>query len=259
MAVHKLYVHNKVSAGARDLANALGIKRLKQRGSEFQGGPATTVINWGATSIPERITANGCRVLNKTANVAQAVDKHTTLRIMTASGVRVPEFTERLDVAQRWIAGGGTVFARTLLRASSGRGIVIMEPDHPEDHDTQAPLYVRYVPKRHEYRIHVVNGQVIDRQRKGLAEEFRGQADVNFRVRNLANGFIFVRNDGHVYPPEADVMAVEAVRALGLDFGAADIIWNEQQNRCYLLEVNSAPGLQGTTVDNYAEAFRVHF
>jgi glutathione synthase/RimK-type ligase-like ATP-grasp enzyme len=45
-----------------------------------------------------------------------------------------------------------------------------------------------------------------------------------------------------------------AVSALGLDFGAVDIIWNEREDKCYVLEVNTAPGLQGSTLENYANA-----
>ena len=154
---------------------------------------------------------------------------------------------------------GSIVFARTLLRASSGRGIVEMLPDHPDTHDTRAELYVRYVQKKHEYRIHVMDGNVIDTQRKALPRELEGREDVNFRIRNLENGFIFTRNDGHVVPDVVCNVAIAAVQALGLNFGAADVIYQERSRRAYVLEVNTAPGLQGTTVTKYAEALRNRF
>jgi D-alanine-D-alanine ligase-like ATP-grasp enzyme len=40
-----------------------------------------------------------------------------------------------------------------------------------------------------------------------------------------------------------------------LDFGAVDIIYNAKRNECYVLEVNTAPGLEGTTVEKYATKF----
>ena len=40
-----------------------------------------------------------------------------------------------------------------------------------------------------------------------------------------------------------------------LDFGAVDLIWNEHENKCYVLEVNSAPGIEGTTLQQYVTAF----
>jgi D-alanine-D-alanine ligase-like ATP-grasp enzyme len=33
-----------------------------------------------------------------------------------------------------------------------------------------------------------------------------------------------------------------------------DLVYNEKRNQCYVLEVNSRPGLSGTTLDNYCEA-----
>jgi D-alanine-D-alanine ligase-like ATP-grasp enzyme len=131
-----------------------------------------------------------------------------------------------------------------------------MDPDHPDTWEVSAPLYVKYIPKKDEYRVHVVRGEIIDIQRKGLREELKGTEGVNFKVRNLANGFVFVRNDGRTVPECVLTVGRQAVQALELDFGAADVIYNAQQNRAYAIEVNSAPGLQGTTIVNYTNALR---
>jgi len=42
---------------------------------------------------------------------------------------------------------------------------------------------------------------------------------------------------------------------LGLDFGAVDVVMSKGRNSLpYVLEVNCAPGLQGTTLTNYKKA-----
>jgi len=46
-----------------------------------------------------------------------------------------------------------------------------------------------------------------------------------------------------------------SVMALGLDFGAVDIVYNENDNKAYVLEINTAPGLSGTTLEKYVEVF----
>ena len=46
------------------------------------------------------------------------------------------------------------------------------------------------------------------------------------------------------------------MESIGLDFGAVDVIYNGHSNRAYVLEINTAPGLTGTTLDNYAAALR---
>ena len=251
------YAYNNASASAKDLCDALGIKRIAHKAeSSFVSRPDKTIINWGASEIPDQFMVN--RVLNQPRSVAIAVDKSLSFETLDAAGVRVPPYTRSRDQVRTWLGEGHTVFARTLTRASSGRGIVILDPEHPDNHETNAPLYSRYVKKRHEYRIHVVNGQVIDSQRKGLREELRG-TEADFRVRNLANGFVFVRNDGHQIPQSCNDIAIASVRALGLDFGAVDLIWNEREQLPYVLEVNTAPGLSGTTLENYARAMQENY
>ena len=50
--------------------------------------------------------------------------------------------------------------------------------------------------------------------------------------------------------------SIEAVLALNLDFGAVDIAYNEKDDNCVVLEVNTAPGMrrQTTTHFNYVNA-----
>jgi glutathione synthase/RimK-type ligase-like ATP-grasp enzyme len=41
---------------------------------------------------------------------------------------------------------------------------------------------------------------------------------------------------------------------MGLDFGAVDIGHRLIDNQFFVFEVNTAPGLEGTTLDKYAKA-----
>lgn len=257
MRIHGMVAWNNHGEGARNLAAALEINRLRHTGSTFVSRPDKNIINWGASSriFPPDFLRNN--VLNAPVAIDIASDKQRSFQAFLENGVMAPAFTTTRSVAIQWLEDGDMVFARTQLRASSGRGIHIMDPDHPDTWEVTAPLYVKYINKRHEYRIHVFNGRVIDTQRKGLREEYRGQEDVNWKIRNLANGFVFVRNDGHVVPQVALDVGIAAVAAIpGLLFGAVDVVYNETQRQAYAIEVNSAPGLQGTTVESYANAFR---
>jgi glutathione synthase/RimK-type ligase-like ATP-grasp enzyme len=49
----------------------------------------------------------------------------------------------------------------------------------------------------------------------------------------------------------------DSALALGLDFGAVDIIQDDGGN-FYVLEVNTAPGLEGQTIKSYAEGFNAY-
>lgn len=73
-------------------------------------------------------------------------------------------------------------------------------------------------------------------------------------MRNHANGFIFA-HEGVDIPDDVKELAVGAVAALDLDFGAVDLI-QTKMGKWYVLEVNTACGLAGTTLKKYAEQFR---
>ena len=77
--------------------------------------------------------------------------------------------------------------------------------------------------------------------------------DRNTRVRNVSNGYVYCRDNLNP-PADASGLAIRAVAACGYEYGAVDIIYNEKRNQCYVLEVNSRPGLMGTTLDKYSEA-----
>ncbi len=244
-----LYSHNENSEGAKELARALGGKRIRHEGSTFKGNAKKVVINWGSSTTPDEV--NKCRVLNPSEAVTRVSNKLRYFEAMRGTDVRVPEWTTDRDVAIGWVADNRVVVARTVLNGHSGNGIQFMEQSQP-DSCVNAPLYVQYVKKKDEYRIHFVGENLIDIQRKALRSDV-DLDNANWRVRNLANGFVFVRND--VDPP-ADVLeqARRAARHSGLDFGAIDLIYNEREDQSYVREIHTAPVLQGTTITNYANA-----
>jgi glutathione synthase/RimK-type ligase-like ATP-grasp enzyme len=174
--------------------------------------------------------------------------KDVQLNAFNQQEVPTVEHTKDRAVAAGWIESGDSVMCRRLLRASEGRGIVVAETI---DQLVDAPLYTRYVKKKAEFRVHVLNGQVIDVQMKRKRKGFDGERDT--KVRNLANGYVFCR-DGIVEPPALRDVAIKATASLGYQLGAVDVAFNERNNRLVVLEVNANPGMQGTTLDKYAEA-----
>ena len=245
-----LYPYNPHSVSARNLARALRIKRIKHENSKFRVGAHNTVVNWGSSSLPNDII-EACGVVNIPEAVGLCTNKLKFFEFIFATfPTYIPSFTTNYDVAANWIMHGKTVVVRELLNGSGGEGITLAKTI--EDL-SQAPLYTQYIPKREEYRVHVFENVVIDIQRKARVSITEDE-DVNWQIRNHDNGFIYAREDISV--PEAVLeMSKEIVPTLGLHFGAVDIIWNEKRGRPYVLEVNTAPGLEGTTLEIYTEVF----
>ena len=247
-----IYSYKFASASAVALSAALGIKRIKTEGSKFKGNENKIVINWGASSLPEEV--KNCTVINSEEAVSIAADKLKFFEAVEGK-VQVPEFTTDVKVAREWAVEGKIVVARTKLNGHSGEGIYILEDlgSFDSHYHGDFKLYVKYIPKKEEYRIHVVDGVVIDSRRKALSNDFIKE-HVNWKIRSHQNGFIFAK-DGFDVPEEVLEQSILAVSAIGLDFGAVDVIWNNFYKKAYVLEVNTAPGLEGSSVDNYKEAF----
>ena len=216
--------------------------------------PLHTIINWGSGDAPNWNMEDTRRVLNHPYYVRGASNKLTAFNMMQEAGVSIPEFTEDWQVAQQWLEQEIKVVARHKLQGHSGDGIEIYSLPNTTRINCNAPLYVKYIKKKFEYRVHVFNGVVIDVQQKRKRQEVPNE-DVDYQVRNHANGWVYCRDNLHI-PEDLYGNATSAVAALGLDFGAVDIIYNEHQNKSYVLEVNTAPGLEGTTLTKYVEAIR---
>lgn len=239
------------SGGAKALGERAGILRATRKQVE-KHGDFSHVINWGRSQRRFR-----GEYINAPEAVSVASNKLLAAKAFDEAKVPQAPFTESREEATRWIREDGkTVVCRTLLRANSGRGIVLAAPGMEGDIPA-APLYVEYIKKADEYRVHVFGGKIIDVQQKKKRLDFP-EDKVNFQIRNAQFGWVFCRED--VNPPQAvKDAAISAVAALGLDFGAVDIGWNQHKELAVVYEVNTAPGLEGTTLDNYFNALLEQF
>ena len=253
-----IYPYRLGSNSARELKDAFVSHRALRVKADGRYRPFRNhvILNWGSSIIPNwwgGLQNAVTQVINQPAAVEAASNKLSAFQKMKEAEVSIPEFTTSREVALGWVNEGKIVVARKLLRGSEGRGIVIIEKEAGVDRvDTieHAPLYVQYVKKAAEYRIHVFDGRVIDIQEKKTRQ---GAEDVNYRIQSYNNGFIFARDN--VNPP-AQVLeeAKKAVASLGLTFGACDLAYNRHYDRAYTLEVNTSPGLSGSTIESYKNA-----
>lgn len=237
------------SASATALARALNTKKVFPDG-RYQQRPNHLVINWGNSHVPNwHISYN---YLNHPTDVKTASNKLSTFNVLSElNDIKIPEWTTNQNIAQEWLDSSSVILQRNSLTGHSGYGILVVTSGNV----TEAPLYVKYKRKRYEYRVHVFKGEVIDTQQKRKSREANQNSSVNTFIRSHSNGWVFCR-DGINPDPARECLAIRSVEALGLDFGAVDIIYNEHENQYYTLEVNTAPGLEGTTLDKYVEAIK---
>lgn len=222
----------KKSLGARRLARAMNIS--------FNDSHADTFIRWRRMDdVPHG------HVINKRDAVVKASNKYESLKIIERAGVKTVPVSRNIPAA--WQHTGKIVFGRDFYH-TRGRDIQVMHMPHDE---LYKDYYTLYMKPDAEYRYHVAFGKVILPTKKVLGE---GQVDDSL-IRNHQDGkWVQVVSQMNRTYAEACVQAVEA---LGLDFGAVDFLTKEGVP--YILEVNTAPGLEiDNRLEAYSKAFKDH-
>jgi glutathione synthase/RimK-type ligase-like ATP-grasp enzyme len=227
----------------------LHIQRLRPDG-KWQAKHGDVVINWGSTSRPERIRL--AHIVNDPQCVRRAANKlvyFTEMRDMEY----MPFFTTDMEEARQYMEETGCdMIERHVLNGHKGMGIEVRKF---ADLLTPAPLYVEYIKKRDEYRIHIMNGEILSKNKKGIR---KGQEnDVNYQIRNYHEGWIYLRD--REVPNAVCNVALDAVKTLGLDFGAVDVLWNQKRERAVPIEVNTAPGLTASLLHLYQERIKENY
>lgn len=259
-----IYPYNAKSKSVKALA--MGLKKaeipvriIALENSKFVPSSKKTVINWGSANDTIKSYAERAKVLNEPSAVDLCGNKLNFFRTVEGS-VNIPPFTTSVEEASQWVAEGRTVVGRT-PRGTRGEGIFFSDVEDDARGWNQSKLFTQYIPKITEFRVHIIGGNIVDVQEKRLRkEDERGNPVdpdlINWRVRNLGNGFIFARENIAV-PRDVLVQAETAFKNVkGISFGAFDVIYNKKRDKAYVLECNTAPALEGTTIDTYIEGFK---
>jgi hypothetical protein len=266
------------SKGAKNLQEGLQaavdipILLVSKKSTKYQPRWTDYVINWGCSADWPWINMTDKHANQTVVNKLDFFQQVGAAKIVWPNcPVNIPEWTTDWEVANSWFGNkwdvveenehkSPLVVCRKILNGHSGEGITIYDAagsgigEVTPDFKTY-PLYVLYKKKRHEYRVHFFKDghtyTVIDITQK---KKRKGFENVNTKIRNHQNGWVYARED--IFKPEDLItQALNAAFVSNLDFGAVDLIWNEHENKCYVLEVNSAPGIEGTTLQQYITAF----
>ena len=238
----KIFPYKSGSVSAKRLARTLGVLRVS---SSYNAKRNDVIVNWGSSTPPHFRWME--QDLNNPYSIALASNKLKTFTELECKGFEnIPQYTVSKDIAKHLIDMGDTIYCRSTVTGHSGRGIVICNNG---DRIVPAPLYTLHTKHKHEYRVHVFKDKVLDVQMKRKRNGSLGGSG----IRNHSNGWVYARAE--IIPPEELLSSsIDAVKLLGLDFGAVDIGHRLIDNKFFVFEVNTAPGLEGTTLDKYSKA-----
>lgn len=233
-----LLYSDSTSATGRELAGALGIRC----GTRPPGKKENLLIRWGSSVQVE--TRPG-KVLNNRRAILLSTNKFESLRTLRNQGVGTPE---------TWTNAEDVLFPALARKINHSQGsdiiLCLQKQDVRRALNRGRKYFVRYIPTDREYRAHVFRGQVFRINQKLLQDREEWVP----HIRNITHGYTFARPRQEM-GAAATEMAIRAVSALGLDFGAVDLVIGDD-NRPYVLEVNTGPSLVEVGVEAYVEQIR---
>lgn len=203
--------------------------------------------------ILHALKALGTPVYNHGRAIEKSVDKAMTSVLLAVNGIPTPPtwiLESREEAAQllRQKTMEGKRLVLKPLFGSQGNGLMLLENNLPEDESLYRGVWYlqQFVEPLHgrfsDWRVMVMGNRV------DCAMMRHGTHWIN----NVAQGG---RCEACVVSPELERIALDAARALNMDYAGVDII-QDSQGRFQVLEVNSIPawrGLQSVTGHSIAE------
>lgn len=200
---------------------------------------ASTVIRWGTL----KKAPSAYKIVNRADAIKRASNKPLCRALLQQAGVLTPAFGTEIFPCigrKRKHTGGRFLwFCETLKDVQKAR-------------EEGAVYFSAFYPKVNEYRIHIGSGKTIL-----YSEKFgnkSGQIAWNWKSGN----FVFRHLPREEWRSELIELAKAAINAVGLDFGAVDILADPKHQwlpRAVVCEINTAPALSEYGIHKYVQYF----
>jgi len=140
---------------------------------------------------------------------------------------------------------------------AKGKDIRIIKSYEELSGDYNAFYFVELIHSEIEYRIHILRDKCIRLSRK---LPMRTRENVHPFIRSFSRGWKLRDKTGWNHIPDLEDKAIKeckrALKVLGLDFGAIDVVIQKETELPYILEVNTAPRLNKLGRKKYLKAFK---
>lgn len=234
-----------INTKIQELRLNANVMSLVSEGSRYRSRVGDIVVNYGNRRYNDAFFG-GATVLNSVVALNRAANKVAAFNALRLAEVKTVEYTVDREVAQNWNRNE-IVYERGTLTGHSGEGITVRLP---REGIADAPLYTKGIQgPRREWRVHVFEGVITYVQKKIRRNGYRDLSTYREDIRNHHTGWVYSNAFTDAPPDQVLIQAHKAVSALGLNFGAVDLI--SKNTNAWVLEVNTAPGLTGTTLETY--------
>jgi glutathione synthase/RimK-type ligase-like ATP-grasp enzyme len=205
----------------------LGHSIVRNKNEEFDA-----IVGWGVSrqEVEGPMLNAGVNQFNK----FEAIKEFHRKRIPAPTVFRAREVGENKDNPFPWLARRFNHHGGKDIKVVNGLGearrmVIQYLPD----------FFSVYIPTRTEYRVWVFRDEAFAVYEK----VWKGEGEYQGVQRNHAFGFRFDKRDDLLENEALCHWGVEAVKALGMDMGAVDVI-EAKDGELYVLEVNSMPSIE---------------
>lgn len=285
-----IYYSGPTDATGKNIAEALKAKHGKKLPPTTQ---PCTCICWGCKT-QENVKIGKLTILNHPDKIRDNRNKFKTLQTLRSAKINVANFVAAGSVMAELDRNTPTIMLPLVGRTNyhqGGKGFwtCLTKGQVKRAMDQGAQYFQNYMDVKTEYRLHIFNGIMINAQKKtertNMAEAFaeqhaeriknnaekKGQKldnntmkailqDLGKRqehpdqiIKSNTRGWKF--SQVKTVRPELEQLAINAIKTVGLDFGAVDCCILEDGNVA-IIEVNTGPGLTGSSFDAYIKAMK---
>lgn len=276
----------------KKLAESLNLQGTKVKPTNLTANDI--VIGWG-TKTKVNVDFGPAKVINHPNNIRINRNKFDSLKKMytnNALASSIAKFIKHDDALDA--VNNGHINLPLIGRTNyhqGGKGFwLCLTKNHVSRAINEGAYYFQeFIDIKNEYRLHVAFGNVIHavrkvenvsedswtNQRKEKINDYANKNNVDLNadtldyilkilfkeavlpdriIRSNRKGWKFSSVNLNNVPAALKNMAIKAVEVSGLDFGAVDCCISES-NDPFIIEINSGPGLQGTSLQKYIDAF----
>lgn len=206
------------------------------------------LINWGRNRANTRLNPD----------ISNSTNKRVMRELFREHGVPMPKLLNDSELLVR-LYDGRKVVGRP-DHHMKGRGFWLIDSigglakaKRGTRRKAAATHFMEFIDAPHEYRVHIFKGKSIRISEKGREYKLLSLRERGDGTALATLGFRMIKPTGPV--KHVRRAAKIAVEALGLDFGAVDVLALDDGTP-YVLEVNSSPGLGGSMPALWAETFK---
>lgn len=194
----------------------------------------------GSVLVSYGVSLRDARLPTLNAN-AGVLSKLEELQTLANRGVRTVPFLTNAEMQRHGVPAGEVWFGRKLSHTQGKDIMVVLQPEEIAWRIAAGAAYfTRFIPVAREFRVWAYR-----RRHMATYEKVMAHPEEYSRVgRSAHQGFAFRLVPSEVVPREAVRQGTLSVDALDLDYGAVDII-QSLDGEFYVLEVNTAPGIEG--------------